>query len=222
MKIKWTLLQRTEKKNDQRGLTFVELMFVSLLLPILGFVLFGVLAGSNQISRTNDVYTSHNDAAMAILRSISREVGQSSSLVANPRLVIGTGVGGTSTIRFQIPVDWDNDGDVVTAASNPATEWGAYTEPGQTMSGNLGYWISYQLSSDGSNDYHLQRKILDAALTEVADTTKTLANNVQTFTVSRSGSVLTLTMTVQKQEPVSGRTITGSFTQRVLLRNSST
>ncbi len=214
-----------DHQKREKGFTLTELIFICGLLPLVFISLYGVLYGANQIFRMNDVYSYENDAAMQILRTMSRELSQTSSVVSPSHLTISnTGLGGSTILTFQIPVDYDADGDVINTASNPRLEWGAYDFPGQTTGGTLNAWIRYTLvaSTNPSEGNQLVRQVLTNGLGGVAGSQKVLISNVLSFTVSQSSSVLTPTLTVRKQEPITGRNMSATFSHSVVTRNNVT
>lgn len=201
----------------EQGFTLVELLMLTLLMPLLALAIYTTMNMASTVLRTTDVYARLNQNAMQTLRYISREIGQTSPNTSPSHLNIST-VSGNSVVRFQIPVDWDNDGDVVTAASNPAVEWGAYDEANQKTSGRLNSWVRYSVSSN-----QLTREVLDSSLNAISGLSRVVSNNVQAFTVTQSSSTLTMTMTLQNDANVqsgSNRTFQTTFTSRTLLRNA--
>lgn len=210
-------MRRVEART-QKGFTLVELVMTGALFSLLSLSLFAVLNMANVIFHTNDVYSRLNTNAMQTLRSISKEVGETSPNVTPSRLNITT-VSGNSVVRFQVPVDWDNDGDATSGTTNPSVEWGAYTLINQGQSGTLGGWIRYSVSNN-----QLVRDVLDAGLVQVAGSSNVVANNVQSFTVTQSGSAIVMTLTVQvvdvRGQNGAQRTFSRTFTSRTLLRNA--
>lgn len=224
--------------RNHNGFTMVEMVFVAALLPLLVVSVMGMLQASNQIFRINDVYTVQNEAIMqGLLRSMSREIEQTSSLMSPSHLNISNaGPEGSAVLRFQIPVDWDGDGDALcmkinagdlacsnsTNAAYPMVEWGAYDEIGQTSNGRFNGWVRYQLVDSNSTTTGLQlvRDVLDSGLGQIDGSVKILASNIQAFTAVQTSKNITVSLTSQKQEPMTGRTYTASFSQNLFLRNS--
>ncbi len=203
---------------NQKGFTLVELMAVSLILPMIVGSMFAVLSMANVIFHTNDIYSRLNQSAMQSLRYISREIGQTSPNATPSHLNIAAGA--NSVVRFQIPVDWDNDGDVVNGSMNPNVEWGAYAEAGQTSNGSLGGWVQYSVN----NSNQLIRDVLDAGLAPVAGQTRIVATNVLNFTVTQAQSTVTMTLTLRGTDTLGQfgqtRNIQSTFTSATLLRNA--
>src|SRR3989344_6614262 len=103
-----SMLERTE-----RGFTLVELLVATFLLPVLFLSLYFLLNMSHVILSTNDIFAQLNQSAIQTLRNVSREIAQTNPVATPVRLLITTDPNNNSVIRFQIPVDWDNDGDAV-------------------------------------------------------------------------------------------------------------
>lgn len=208
--------------NNQSGFTMVELMISVFVSTLVLFSVYYVLIFANQIFRTNDLYSRLNQDAMQTLRSISREVGQTSPNIAPSHLNITTDGSGNSVIRFQIPVDWDNDGDADTGGLNPQAEWGIYDQAGQTTDGRLNGWAQYSVTNG-----QLVREVLNSSLSVIGGTTtKVIANNVQSFTCARTSSTLTMTLTVRvfdtigRKSTLNQRQFQQTFTTQTLLRNA--
>ena len=204
--------------GNQKGFTLVELMMTGALLSLLSLSLYAVLNMANVIFHTNDVYSRLNTSAMQTLRSISKEIGETSPNTTPSRLNISTS-GGNSTVRFQVPVDWDNDGDATSGTTNPAIEWGAYSLINEGENGTLNGWIRYSVSNN-----QLVRDVLDASLVQVAGSSKIIANNVQSFTVTKNSSKVTMTLTLQATDIYgqrgASRNVTATLSSATLLRNA--
>ncbi len=205
--------------NRERGFTMIELMFVVAIMPALLLALHYVLTMANVIFQTSDVYSRVNHSALQVLRKVNREIGQTSPNVTPSHLSITTDPNGNSILRFQVPVDWDNDGDIVTSAANPAVEWGAYDRVGQLQSGRIAGWIRYSVTNN-----QLIRDVLDAGLLQVAGTSEVAANNVQTFTAALANSTLTTTLNLRSTDRIgqggATRDFQQTFTSNTLLRNA--
>lgn len=207
--------------NNQRGFTLLEMLVsVSILVMVLSSV-YLVLLMSDQVFRSNDLYYRLNQDSMQTLRSISREIGETSPNAAPSHLNISTDGNGNSNVRFQIPVDWDNDGDADTGGFNPQTEWGAYDNCGATSSGRLGAWARYSVN----NSNQLSRDILDSSLNAIAGTSKIIANNVQSFTVTKSQSTVTMNLTLRAFDAIgkkgaAQRQFQATYTTKTMLRNA--
>ena len=198
------------------GFTLVEVLFAIVIIPILFLSIYGVLHSANIVFQTNNVFSRLNQNAMQSLRYISREIGQTSPNVSPSHLTIVPD-GANSMVTFQIPVDRDNDGDVVDNQDN--VEWGAYREAGQVQNGLLGSWTRYRVVGT-----QLRRQVLNGALAPMAGLDRVVANDVQSFTVVQNLSNLRMTLTLQGTDNVgqSGgtRTLTSTFTSETTLRNA--
>ncbi len=207
----------------QRGFTLVELMVSVFISTLVLFSVFYIMSLANTIFRSNDIYSRLNHDAMQTLRSISREVGQTSPNTAPSHLNITTDGSGNSVIRFQIPVDWDNDGDADTGGLNPQAEWGSYDQAGQTTSGRLNGWVRYSVING-----QLTREVLDSSLNVIGGiTTKIIANNIQTFTVTKTTSNLAMNLSLMAYDVIgrkgsAQRQFPATFTTNTLLRNAVT
>ena len=204
---------------SKRGFTFVELMFVMIIFPMVGLALYAMLDIATDIFYTGDIYYRLNSGCMQTLRYISREIGQTSPLSAPSHLTLTTSSGFT-VVRFQIPVDWDNDGDVVSGSLSPVTEWGAYDQANQHTSGRLSGWVEYRIVNDPTLGNQLKRRVLDSTLTMVSGLDQVIASNVLTFTATLTSSTLRITLGQSALDRVGQRTLTATFTSDTLLRNA--
>jgi len=205
--------------QNESGFTLVEVLFVAVIFPLVFVAVFSVMDMANVIFNMNGAYARVSHNAMQTLRTISREVGQSNPLASANRLVITTDQNDNETVAFQIPVDWDNDGDVVTNDVAPETEWGAYSQVGQTTNGLLDSWARYSVVGE-----QLIREVLDSAQTAVAGSERVIANNVTSFQISQVGDSLVMTITLDVPDEIgqegSERVLSSTFTSRTLLRNA--
>ncbi len=205
--------------NNQKGFTLLELMIVAALMPLLFMAMNYILTLSNVVFQTGDVYSRVNQGGLQILRNVNREIGQTSPNATPSHLSITPDGNGNSVVRFQIPVDWDNDGDVITGASNPAVEWGAYDQAGQLTNGRLVGWVRYSVTNN-----QLVREVLDIGLAPVAGTSKIVANNVQAFNAVQAQNTVTTTLNFRATDVIgqAGRTrnVQQVFTSNTLLRNA--
>ena len=215
-----------EKKNkfsygrfNLCGFTLVELMAALIIFSIVAASVYSLINMSNIIFRSNDASARINEDGMQLLRTISREVEQSS---ATNRLVI-TPIGSNSVIRFQTPVDYDNDGDVVNDGPTNTVEWGAYDEVNQTQKGSgqnpFNRWVRYQMTSN-----QLIRDVLNSSLNPVNGLSRVVANNVQAFTVTQNQNTLTAGVTLQVADSVGQngqpRNFQATVSQNIFLRNA--
>lgn len=197
----------------------VEVMVVCALLALLLMSFYTVLELAYVLFRTDNVYAELNHDAMQTVRFVSREVGQTSPVASPSHLNIATDGNNNSVLRFQVPVDWDGDGDVIQNNTTDVTEWGAYTDVGTVQNGQLGAWVRYSVVNN-----QLIREMLDAGLNAIANTSRVVSNNVQTFTAAQNQETLQLNLTLQKIDGIgqqgASRTIQSAFSSQTLLRNA--
>lgn len=217
--IKRGYLKNVFPTQGQAGYTLVEATFVAALFPLLMFSLISVFATANVIFQTSNVYADLNQGIMQTLRHIGREIGQSSPLVQPSHLDISTDPDGNSVIRFQIPVDWDNDGDVTSGDLNPIVEWGAYSDVGHSSNGFLGAWTRYSIINN-----QLVREVLDSNLIPMPKESRIVANDIQSFRATRSQNVLTLSVTALANDTIGQegqqRPFQMTWTTQTVLRNA--
>jgi type II secretory pathway pseudopilin PulG len=182
-----------ERLSNEKGFTLLELVVSGALLTVIMLSVFSVTVMSQQIFTDNGVYARLTQGGMETLRHVGREVGQTGPNTNPDRITITADGNGSSVLCFQIPVDWDNDGDVITAAMNPVVEWGAYDWVGQTTNGRLRLDL---LFVDNTAD-QLIRDVRDSAL---APLVSIVANNVQ-FVAARNTDHLTM-ITLQAADTV--------------------
>lgn len=207
------------KLSKQRGALLVEVMLTAALFSIVSITIASLLLLSSVMSRTNDAHARLNDNAMKILHFVGRELKETSA--AN-RLVI-TDNGASDTIRFQIPVDWDNDGDVTVTPIDTEIEWGTYDQAGQSQVNNpgvLGRWARYSIVNN-----QLVRDVLTNG-GDVIDNLRTIVgNNVQAFDVALNGNRAIITVNLRETDAVgqagTARNLNTSFSYSVYLRNAA-
>lgn len=210
-------------KVGDKGMTLVELMFAAVIFSIIALSVLNLMTMSRLIFETNDVYAQLNHNGMQLLHSIERELRQTSN--SSSHLVITTDVSNNSVVRFQIPVDHDNDGDVTVSSLANMVEWGAYDEVGQMQRASgadpLDRWVRYSVANN-----QLIREILDSGLVPVNGLSRVIGNGVQSFTATQNQSMLTLTTVLSATDtrgPTTGsRMFQATFTSQTLLRNVPT
>lgn len=210
---------------NKKGLTLIEVLIVSSVFSILFLTMYSLLDLANILFRTNDVHAQLDQNALQTLRSIAREIGQTSPNTTPNHLTITQDANSNSVITFQIPVDWDNDGDVTSSGVSNSIEWGSVSNVGQTQGGTLNGWIRYSISGT-----QLMRELLDSSLNTVSGTSQVAANNVNAssgFTSTRYGtnnSILRLTLTLsgtdQAGQSGAARTFQNTFINETVLRNA--
>jgi len=197
----------------------IEMLFVSFILPIIFLCVYSVLNLAYVVFNTNGVFSQLSHSEMQMLRHFNREIGQTSPNLSPSHLAIVLDAGGNNVVTFQIPVDWDNDGDVVTSSAAPQVEWGAYDYAGQTSSGRLGAWVRYSVVNN-----QLIRQVLDNTLTLIPGLQRVVANNVQSFLVTQNQRTITAGVTLRGTDVIGqagdARNIQAAFNSSTILRNA--
>lgn len=207
-----------KSQRKEKGFTLVELMMLMILLPILFLSIYGSMNMANTVFRSNNIASQLNENARQTLRYLSREISQTSPNVTPSHLTISTDGSNNSIVTFQIPVDYDNDGDVVTDNVSPTVEWGIYEQANQKTDGRLNGWAKYYVSNN-----QLIRQVLDSSLNPVDGMSKVVANNIETFTASKNSNQLTMSVTLRAQDTTAGgssRAYQTSFSSQTMLRNA--
>ncbi|OGW80108.1 MAG: hypothetical protein A2Z83_08710 [Omnitrophica bacterium GWA2_52_8] len=207
-------------ESGSRGFTLMEMLFVAALLPMLFIAMYGVTRVAQDLFHTNNVYGQLNASSIAALRFIGEEIAQTNPLAGAQRIAIAQDANGNDVVRFQIPVDWDNDGDAVDAAMNPKTEWGAYLQLGQAQNGVLGAWVRYRLDQT-----QLKRDVVDVNFNPLPDTETLVANQITNFNVVQNGNYVTMNMSLTGTNEVGrqaqAETLTETLQVNTLLRNAA-
>jgi hypothetical protein len=213
---------RLIKLNHKNGALLVEIMLTTALFSIVSVTIASLTLLSSVMSRTNDAYARLNDNAMKILHYVSQEIKQTS---ATTRLVITP-----NDIRFQIPVDWNNNTYVTVTPLDAEVEWGAYDQAGQTDAGAapdpniLNRWVRYQVVNNqlirdvlvgpGSNSN------VDPNVASVI-----VGNNIQGFDVALNNNRATITVDLRASDAVgqfgTQRNLDTNFSYSVYLRNAA-
>jgi hypothetical protein len=167
-----------------------------------------------------------NMSGEQLLRSIAREFSQSDPIDGDGQFVITDG-SPYDSVRFRVPVDHDDDGDVV-GATEDAFEWGASapcaTTPGTTPceSPHTGwalwqnYWIRYQVSGTT-----LYRQVLDTSFNLVSGYQTAVAKNLTSFSVSKNSNLVTVSATFQEQDLVGQNGQSRTYSQTYTLTTES-
>lgn len=211
--------RRRKRKEEERGYFVLEMLFVSFILPIVFLSVYSVLDAAYVIFNTNGVFSQLTHSEMQVLRHFNREIGQTSPLLSPSRLALHTDSQGNSIVTFQIPVDWDNDGDVITSNIAPKVEWGAYDDVGKTTNGRLGAWVRYSVTES-----QLIRQVLDGSLVPIPGLQRVVANNVQSFLVTRDQRTLRAVVTLRSTDAIGqagiARTFQATLNNTTMLRNA--
>jgi len=208
---------------SKNSFTLVELLIVC---GILVFIVGGIIAvlniGQSTWQNTETHIELQQDLRKAMIR-VTKEIRESGFNAAASCMVTiddDTGENGTDILGFYIPVDHDNDGDILDDDLN--IEWGAVTlwankdpdceAPGDNCQ-ELNYKIEYLIDANGQ----FIRRVLNDTSSVVRE--DNYANNIINFQVLRSDAIVTITITVRKNA-ISGRTITKNLTSEIYLRNN--
>lgn len=206
--------------KNQQGFTLMDLIMVIGLLPLLFVALFSTAQAAGNSMRAQVVVQALNHDGMQMLRSITRELAQSNPIDGDGQLYITDGTP-NDEVRFRVPVDWDNDGDV-TGSAEDVFEWGAsapcntpgvspcLVSPGWAIWQN--YWIRYRVVSGV-----LYREILDTSLNVVATYQKHIAKNINSFAVTKDANLVTVTVSFTEQDRVGQMGQARSYTQTYVL-----
>ncbi|MDP3921113.1 MAG: prepilin-type N-terminal cleavage/methylation domain-containing protein [Candidatus Omnitrophota bacterium] len=231
------------RKHDS-GFTLVEMVLSVALFSMVLVALYATLDMARVIFNTGSAYSQVTQSVMQTLRFISREIGQTSPNLVPVHFELEADDDGNSIVRFQIPVDWDNDGDAIEGTLDPDVEWGAYDDAGQTRACHadtpgtpecdepdhaeiLDRWVRYRViegPTEDDGDEQLVREVLDADKNLIEGSASVVSNNVAAFNVGRDGESvqMTLTVTVAHETARDGgtRNVDSTFTSRTLLRNA--
>lgn len=189
-----------------RAFTLVELMVVILIFSIIAAAVFGVLSMGRKAWHNGTTQVELQQETRRAMDRMVKELRQSSATR------IATSFSGDSIV-FQVPVDWDNDGDVDVGGN---IEWGAED--------NLGWAIQYLLG--GLNNQQLLRRVLEAfPVGNPVQQDTTLANNIDSnnpppnaLKFITSPRMVDIEITAQKETAL-GRRIESNLHSQVNLRN---
>jgi hypothetical protein len=216
--------QGTQQKarKSARGFTLAETVIACLFFSLLFFAMFATLSASNGIFQMQTLNAEINKGGMQLIRSIVREIAESSPATDQIHLItpIPTDGSGNSIVTFQIPVDWDNDGDVVQNDLTQAVEWGAYRfVKGTQQQSWLGGWVRYRVFGD-----QLLREVLTSANGAVRATDVIVPQGVLAFRVTLVGNRVSIVLTIRKTDVIgqkgpNARTYQTTFDGKTFLRN---
>ncbi|MDD5227151.1 MAG: hypothetical protein PHV97_08240 [Candidatus Omnitrophica bacterium] len=216
--------QKKPRKNA-RGFTLVEITMAVVFFSLLSLAIFSTVSSASNIMQMQSLHASINQGGTQMLRSIAREIAESSPVADQSHLVlpIPADANGNSIVTFQVPVDWDSDNDVVQSTLTQSVEWGARpfvnTPSSQSWNG-LNGWIRYRVENN-----QLLREILTASNGSVLATDIIIPGNVSAFQVTQTSTRrYTLLLTLSKTDAVNqkgatARTYQTTFDGDVLLRN---
>lgn len=173
-----------------KGFSIVELLVVMAIFTIICGAIFASLSSGNVLWDTGSNQARIEQEVRKSVEKIYRELKETSS----SRVTIG---GGGTSITFQVPVDSDNDGDIIDDSGQ--VEWGVNT-------------ITYLRG--GTNNLQLIRR------SGGIDTI--LANDISALTFTGvpavNPTVVRISVTAQKTT-LAQRSLTSTLTSQVQLRN---
>ncbi|MBM3252423.1 MAG: hypothetical protein FJZ11_06590 [Candidatus Omnitrophica bacterium] len=203
--------------------TLFEILVVcAILIFLIGGIIAVLAIGQSTWQNTETHIELQQDLRKAMMRLTKelRESGFNSAGAPMVSIADNTGENTSDILSFYVPVDYDNDGDIVNGAEN--IEWGAPTlwankDPDCEAPGDncqyQDYKIEYLINANGQ----FLRRVLDDADNIVRE--DIFANNILNFQVMRNDNVINIEITVRKNT-VFGRTITRSLTSEIYLRNN--
>lgn len=212
-------LRRRDRKHE-RGVTLIEIMIASAFFSLLSFALFSTISSAGTILQMQTLSAGINQGGMQLLRSIGREIAESSPVADQSHLILATDASSNSVVTFQVPTDWDNDGDVVQSTLSQTVEWGAYRsvrEP-QQQSWQNG-WVRYRVVNG-----QLLREVLNSSNGTVLATDILVPRDVLSFQITLVNRRVSIVLTIRKTDTVgqkgaNARTYQATFDGDVLLRN---
>ncbi len=212
--------------RNQNGFSLIDLIMTIGILPILFAVLMATTQAAGNTMRAQVSVAALNQGGQQMLRSIARELSQSDPIDGDGQFVITDG-SPYDSVRFRVPVDHDDDGDVV-GATEDAFEWGASapcnTTPGVSPceaphSGWAlwqNYWVRYQVTGTT-----LYRQVLDASFNLVSGYSQPVAKNLTAFSVSKNSNLVTVSATFQETDSVGQFGQSRSYSQTYTLTTES-
>ncbi len=214
------------------GFTLVETMVAIGFFSLLSLAIFSTITSANAILRMQTLNAGINQGGMQLLRSLAREIAESSPVADQSHLSVTSDPNPNpdyppySNVRFQVPIDLDGDGDLVdtadpTEALTQLVKWGAYrfvrTPQAQSW---LNGWVRYRVVNG-----QLLREILESSngailATDIIVLEDALEFNITQVSTNRYGIVLTIGKqdTIGQKGPTA-RTYQTTFDGDVMLRN---
>lgn len=202
-----------------RAFTLVELLIGFGLLPMLLAAIYLLWTNVGAAARSEDAAARLNHQAMQVLRTLNRELSETGVDAAHFSLT--TDADNNQVLTFQIPVDWDGDGDVVDDGDVSApVEWGAYDQPGQLDAGQLDTWARYSVV-----DGQLLREVLDANQAPIDGLERVVLDGVNTMTAVQQSDRLTVSLGLEAVDEVGqhgqARTHNLSVSHEIILRTTA-
>lgn len=204
------------------GFTLAETIIACMFFSLLSFAMFATVSASNNIFQMQALNAEINKGGMQLIRSIAREIAESSPATDQSHLIspIPTDASNNSIVTFQIPVDWDNDGDVVQDDLTQTVEWGAYRfVKGTQQQSWLDGWVRYRVFGD-----QLLREVLDSVNGTLLATDVIVPQGVSAFQVTLVSRRVSIFLTIRKsdvlgQKGPTARTYQTTFDGKTFLRN---
>jgi hypothetical protein len=187
--------------KSNKGVGLIELAITMVIFLVLIGMLYAAM-NSNRVTvnEGQDMIKLQQETRKVIDR-ITRELTASRSALVTIPIT-------NDSVTFQMPVDWDSDGDAVDASG--LVEWGA--------EGNLSWTIRYFLG--GLNNQQILRRVFNASgVQQGADTV--VANDINLFQVTRQPAQpnrILINLTAQKNT-LDQRVINFNSGEQILLRN---
>lgn len=208
--------------KNTAGFTLADVVIATLFFSLLALALFSTISSANIILRMQTLNAGINQGGMQLLRSIGREILESSPAPDQSHLIPPVlDANNNSIITFQVPVDWDNDEDVVQTTLTQTVEWGAYRVVREPQNQSwLNGWVRYRVVNG-----QLLREILTAANGTVLATDIIVPQDVLKFEISQiSAKRYSILLTIGKadligQKGADARTYQTTFNGNVMLRN---
>jgi len=208
--------------GNSPGFTLAETVIACMFFSLLFFAMFATVSASNSIFQMQSLNAEINKGGMQLIRSIAREIAESSPATDQSHLIspIPADISNNSIVTFQIPVDWDNDGDVVQDDLTQTVEWGAYRfVRGTQQQSWLDGWVRYRVFGD-----QLLREVLDSANGTILATDVIVPQGVSAFQVTLVSRRVSVLLTIRKtdllgQKGPIARTYQTTFNGKTFLRN---
>ena len=208
-------------RTNERGFSLTELMMAATLFALLSLALFSTISSASTIFQMQTLNAGINQGGMQLIRSIAREIAESSPLTDLSHLTITPDASANSIVSFQVPVDFDHDGNIVQDNLTQTVEWGAYRFVRKPQSQSwLNGWVRYRVVNN-----QLLREVLSALNGPVVATDIIVPRDVQVFQLSpastnRYSILLTILKTdTVNQKGATARTYQTTFDEDVFLRN---
>lgn len=212
-------------QNRVRAMTLIELLVSMGIFVFLMAAVVAVLTISQSSWRQADRQIGLQENVRKARMRLTRELAESGFDAAEPTpncmvaISDNAGVNGSDIIRFSIPVDHDNDGDVLDV--NGDIEWGApllWADKNPDCEGPgdncdyLGYEIEYLINADNQ----FVRQVFDSGGVLINEAV--YAERITNFQVSRSGALVTVELTAETTAFL-GRPLVYRLLWDVYLRN---